>query len=566
VDQGAFLPGWEANPVPFSLRISIATRLLLWAGLASALFYIAVALGWYGLKVSRDSLRAVQDEQLTVIARTTEIEQLLDENRRLVLIAFQYDPEGKLSIAHDQTMAIYLEQIRANSGRIEGLRGIFAQRPLDGREQQLVELFDGHYQLWLEDLDAMLALLEIEDFGVRGMRAFLQVGAEEGRLAREALAQLRSYQQEKAEAGFVQAERRYRLTVGGYLALAITGLVLGSVTGILTLARLRRGFDAVSRHAQAIAAGDLTNEVPIHGRDEIADLMTEFARMQNNLRELIGGLRGQVELLGSSSSRLSALSDGASGMARQQSDAVISMSSAVEQLSVSIDEVGSHAEATRQITQQAAERSSESEALLQRMTVEMTDIAGAVQKTAEDMRDLELFSEQIGSVIRVINEVAEQTNLLSLNAAIEAARAGDMGSGFAVVAAEVRQLAERTSQSTLEIAETVKQIQSGTRAVASGLRQTVGRVEAGVELVRRADGSVGQIRAGTAEVIVAVNEITEVLKGQAAATREIAQRVEGVSVGAREMSVSAADSADAALELQRLASELEGMAQRFRSA
>lgn len=102
---------------------------MLWAGLASVLFYTAVALGWYGLKLSRDSLRAVQDEQLTVIACTTDIEQVLDENRRLVLIAFQYDPEGKLSIAHDRAMSLYLEQIRSNSARIEALRSIFSAAP-----------------------------------------------------------------------------------------------------------------------------------------------------------------------------------------------------------------------------------------------------------------------------------------------------------------------------------------------------------------------------------------------------------------------------------------------------
>ncbi|WP_285275889.1 methyl-accepting chemotaxis protein [Halopseudomonas bauzanensis] len=548
------------------LRMSIAARLLLWAGLASVLFYTAVALGWYGLQSSRDSLRAVQAEQLTVISRTTEIEHLLDNNRRLVLIAFQYDPDGKLSIAHDRAMSLYLEEIRANSARIEGLRAVFQQRPLDEQEQQLLARFEEHYQFWLEDLDAMLALLEIEDFRVNGMRAFLQVGAEEGRLARVALAELRTHQQQKAEIGFLLAERRYRVTVGIYLTLAIVGLVLGSITGVLTLARLRRGFGTVSEHARAIAAGDLTAEVRISGRDEIADLMSEFARMQGNLRQLIGGVREQVTLLGSSSVRLSGLSDGASRMAQQQSDAVISMSSAVEELSVSIDEVGNHAEATRQITEQAAARSSQSEALIQRMTAEMTDIAGAVQQTAEHMEDLERFSTQIGSVIKVINEVAEQTNLLSLNAAIEAARAGDMGRGFAVVATEVRQLAERTSQSTLEIAETVKQVQSGTRAVAAGLQQTVGRVQAGVELAREADGSVAQIRAGTGEVIIAVNEITEVLKGQSAATREIAVRVEGVSSGVQEMSGSAAESAAAAAELQRLAGELERMAQSFRTS
>lgn len=550
----------------FHFRMSIAARLLFWAGLASVLFYVAVALGWYGLKSSRDSLQSVQAEQLTVISQTTEIEYLLDENRRLVLIAFQYDPEGKLAIAHDQDISFYLGAIRSNSALIEKKRAAFSQRPLDAQEQQLVAEFSKHYQLWLEDLDDMLALLEIGDFRVNGMRAFLQVGAEEGSLARAALAKLRVHQREKAEAKFLLAEQRYQLTVGIYLTLAIVGLVLGSATGVLTLTRLRRGFGSVSALAQAIASGDLTSEVPMGGRDEIADLMGEFSRMQGNLRQLIGAVREQVMLLGSSSVRLSGLSDGASRMAQQQSDAVISMSSAVEQLSVSIGEVGSHAESTRQITELAAVHSHQSEVLIQRMTLEMTDIAGAVQLTAERMQGLESFSAQIGRVIQVINDVAEQTNLLSLNAAIEAARAGEMGRGFAVVAGEVRQLAERTSQSTLEIAETVKQVQSGTRAVAAGLQQTVGRVQAGVKLAREVDGSVAQIRAGTAEVIVAVNEITEVLKGQAATTREIAVRVEGVSSGAQEMSGSAAESASASTELERLAGELERMAQRFRTA
>lgn len=549
-----------------NFSMSISARLLLWAGLASVLFYLAVGLGWYGLQSSRDSLHAVQAEQLTVISRTTEIEQLLDDNRRLVLIAFQYDPEGKLSIAHDRAMSVYLDEIRGNSVKIEELRVVFSQRSLDVKEQELVAKFEEHYQLWLEDLDAMLALLEIEDFRVNGMRAFLQLGAEEGRLARIALGELRIHQQQKAEAEFLLAERRYRLTLGIYLTLAIVGLVLGSITGVLTLARLRSGFGTVSAHVRAIAGGDLSGDVRVTGRDEIAELMSGFSRMQVNLRQLIGGVREQVTLLGSSSERLSGLSDGASRMAQQQSDAVISMSSAVEQLSVSIDEVGGHAESTRKITEQAAARSSQSEGLIQRMTVEMTEIAAAVQLTAEHMQDLEGFSSQIGSVIQVINEVAEQTNLLSLNAAIEAARAGEMGRGFAVVATEVRQLAERTSRSTLEIAATVKQVQGSTRAVASGLQQAVERVQVGVELASQADSSLAQIRAGTAEVIVAVNEITEVLKGQSAATREIAVRVEGVSSGVQEISGSAAQSAAAAAELQCLAGELERMAQQFKTA
>lgn len=549
---------------PVALRMTIAARLLLWAGLASILFYSAVALGWYGLKLSRDSLYTAHEERLAAIRQTSEIERLLDYNRRLVLIAFQYDPDGKLSIAHGQALSVYLDEIRANTARIEALREQLKVRDLDETDHLLLARFDEHYGFWSEDLDAMLALLEIEDFGVNGMRVFLQVGAEEGRQASDVLVELRAYQEEKTEADFLLAERRYQLTVSVYIVLAVFGLVVGSAAGVMTLRRLRSGLKIVAGQAKAIASGDLTRQLDVSGNDEIADLMHDFARMRDNLRKLLVAVRDQVSLLGRSSSQMTSLSDGSSRLARHQAEAVSSMSAAVEELSVSIDEVRNHAEATRQTTERAEQASHDSEALIGQMSAEMRDIAGVVASTAEHMQALEKFSEQIGSVIQVINDVAEQTNLLSLNAAIEAARAGDMGRGFAVVAGEVRQLAERTSQSTLEIVETVKQIQHGTRAAAGGMRQSVERVERGVRLAEQASESVAAIRAGTVEVITAVNEIREILNGQSTATREIAQEVEGVASGVHQMSESAADSASAALELERLAVELEQMAQQFR--
>lgn len=549
---------------PVALRMTIAARLLLWAGLASILFYSAVALGWYGLKLSRDSLYTAHEERLAAIRQTSEIERLLDYNRRLVLIAFQYDPDGKLSIAHGQALSVYLDEIRANTARIEALREQLKVRDLDETDHLLLARFDEHYGFWSEDLDAMLALLEIEDFGVNGMRVFLQVGAEEGRQASDVLVELRAYQEEKTEADFLLAERRYQLTVSVYIVLAVFGLVVGSAAGVMTLRRLRSGLKIVAGQAKAIASGDLTRQLDVSGNDEIADLMHDFARMRDNLRKLLVAVRDQVSLLGRSSSQMTSLSDGSSRLARHQAEAVSSMSAAVEELSVSIDEVRNHAEATRQTTERAEQASHDSEALIGQMSAEMRDIAGVVASTAEHMQALEKFSEQIGSVIQVINDVAEQTNLLSLNAAIEAARAGDMGRGFAVVAGEVRQLAERTSQSTLEIVETVKQIQHGTRAAAGGMRQSVERVERGVRLAGQASESVAAIRAGTVEVITAVNEIREILNGQSTATREIAQEVEGVASGVHQMSESAADSASAALELERLAVELEQMAQQFR--
>ncbi|BDX20174.1 histidine kinase [Halopseudomonas aestusnigri] len=546
-----------------SRRVTLASRLWIWAGLALVLFGSAVALGWYGLKLARDSLHTAHYERLGAIRQATDIERLLERNRRLVITAFQYDPDGNLAVLHSRALSVLLDEIRANTSELEEHRAGFAERELDERDLQLLAAFDEHYELWSEDLDAMLSSLALNDFNIAGIRVFLQMGAEEGRLAAEELANLRQYQEEKTEADFHRAEQRYRYSVMAYLLLALIGVLAGGLVGGLLIRRLRLGLSSVAGHAQAIAEGDLSRPVIASGNDEITDLIHEFARMRDNLGRLLGGLRDQVSMLGRSSSGMSGLSDSSSTLARQQAEAVSSMSAAVEQLSVSIDEVRGHAESTRDITEQAEHSSRSSEQLINQMATEMREIASVVSSTAEHMQALERFSGQIGSVIQVINEVAEQTNLLSLNAAIEAARAGDMGRGFAVVAGEVRQLAERTSQSTLEIAETVKQIQHGTRTASAGMQQTVVRVESGVKLASEATEAMATIRQGTGEVIQAVNQISHILNGQSTATREIAREVEGVSVGVRHMSGTAAESAAAAVELERLAGELELMAGRF---
>jgi methyl-accepting chemotaxis protein len=155
------------------------------------------------------------------------------------------------------------------------------------------------------------------------------------------------------------------------------------------------------------------------------------------------------------------------------------------------------------------------------------------------------------------------SNLLALNAAIEAARAGEQGRVFAVVADEVRMLARRTTSSISEIGSTVSRIQEGTREVVSGMEATIVRVQAGAGLAERAGSLVGMIRSGTEEAIGAVDGIGSVLHGQAVATREIAQRIEGVSSATGELSANAERSARAAADLERLAVQLNQLSARF---
>lgn len=546
------------------LRLTIAKRLLFWAFFASVLFYGAVLLGWYGLQSSRDSLREIYDEHQAAMMLTVEIDQLLSQSRLFVLLAFHFDPDGRLYLAHTRSLNTYLDDIRDNSKSINELYSRLQQTPMNAAEAELMQEFDEHYGVWLEDLEAMLELLTLGDFGERGMALFLQVGAPAGEAASDVLAQLLASQRGKTAAIIVAAERSYDRTVAMYIGLALFGLIAGSLTGVTTLRRLRRGFAQVTESARAIADGDLSVSLPAGGDDEVGQLLDEQRRMQRGLQELVGQIHKQVALLSRSAEALTVDARNSSDLAGQQSCALTSISAAVEELSASISEVGGYGDATRGIVQLAANRSQESESSIALMVAEMHAMSAAVGKAAEQMQELEVFSSQIDSVISVINEVAEQTNLLSLNAAIEAARAGELGRGFAVVAGEVRGLAERTSRSTIEITRTVQQIQRATRIAVADMKHTVARGDACVSSAHKASEAIQAIREGTDDIISAVNEISTVLNNQAATTREIAVEVESVNSGVSDMSGSAVLSSESAERLTAMAVDLEAQAQRFR--
>ncbi|TDF85952.1 methyl-accepting chemotaxis protein [Pseudomonas sp. H9] len=543
--------------------ITIAQRLWFWALLASLLFFVAVALGWHGLYQARSSLKQVHDERLNALQTFAEVRQRLDDNRRLVLLAFQYDPKGTLVLAHERPVAVQLDAIDANSRAIAGLWKTYLAGPLSERETALAKAFSSSYEEWLVELDSVAASLRLDDFRSDGMLSFLQVGMPLGEQASQALDQLQSYQRERTAQDYQAAEKRYRIALGAYLALAVLGVLAGSATALSTLRRLRLAFGVASEALRTIADGDLSRRVPELGRDEFGLMLRDVAQMRDNLHRLIAEMREQVERLGIEARQMAGAAAGASQASERQAEALASMSAAVQQLSLSIDAVESHADDSRHLTEESAGRSGESAGFIREMAEEMQRISQVVTETASQLRELEACSGDINGVLGVIKEVAEQTNLLALNAAIEAARAGEQGRGFAVVADEVRLLAQRTGRSINEIGGTVGRIQDGMRDVAVSMELAVRRVGDGVNLAGKAGGSVAQIRLGTEQVIRAVDDIGKVLKSQVAATREIAQQVKGVSAGTGELAANAGRSAAAAADLDRLAVSLERLSARF---
>ena len=296
------------------------------------------------------------------------------------------------------------------------------------------------------------------------------------------------------------------------IILVLSGLaVLAAIASVVTmLAYVRRelgGEPSYARHvARAVATGDLTQPIAI-GSDDQHSLLAALAAMQAQLRELVGTLVEHARQVEQTAGEMADSTGRVAAGGQQQlavADAMVNNARAVAE---SLREVMSAVDQADRIVRESNAVSTSGVALAGKAATETQTMAAAVQATASDIRDLGMQSTQISSILAVISDIAGQTNLLALNAAIEAARAGEQGRGFAVVADEVRKLAERTAQSTAEISAMVQGIQVGTTRAVDGMENGLQQVEHSVALSNQARDAFAQMNISSGEVQVVVGQI-----------------------------------------------------------
>ena len=360
-----------------------------------------------------------------------------------------------------------------------------------------------------------------------------------------------------------QAKTRMQYWVTGLVLFSIAFLVVALLTVYRRIIAALGGEPAVaSEVVKQVAAGDLSVEIPVANTDSTS-LLAAMKVMQSNLQKLIGEIQTNADMVASAAKKMTIAAEDVAWSSNQQSASSLEIAAAMEQSTVSINLMSDSANRAQTISGDSELLMNETSGVVSEAVNRIAKIATVVEQASQTVRTVGQESENVSKIVLVIKEVADQTNLLALNAAIEAARAGEQGRGFAVVADEVRKLAERTTQSTQEITTMISSMQSSARDAVTCIEDAVANVNEGVILTKRVGESVSRLGASSHEVKGVIIDVSSALREQNAASNEIARNVEQIAQTGERNSGAVGAVAKAATELQQLANSLTDSARHF---
>lgn len=538
-------------------HLKISTRLRLMA-VMPLVFLLAVSIfAWSGLRSGAESLKTVQADTVTGELLSKIV---IDMFRiRLVLSDAQ--------LVEEQERARLLKTADERATEIMRNWNSYIDHPMAAEEKELADKAG-------KDLDRMLdgavqpATVALRR-GDREAAAEILLNPENRQVmvkVREHLAALQGFQNKSGEALYSAAVQRAFIlnwaSVGVFFAAA---LILG-IFSWLTIGAIRRPVEGMrSALVAAQLSNDLTQRVKITGKDEVSEMARAFNSLMDSLQATLNQVRADAQEVSSAATQMASASSHITESSRVQSESAASTAAAVEEVTVSINQVADNTRETRNVSEQAAELSIQGEKSARAAAEQMLGTAESVGLSMQLIERLSQRSNEISGIVKVIRDIAEQTNLLALNAAIEAARAGEQGRGFAVVADEVRKLAERTSTSTSEISGMIDAIQGEVARAVENLKSNNEQVAQGKSLAEEVAATLARINEGARVTMERINDISSAASEQGTASNDIARNVEKIAQMTEETSAAISQASTTAHQLEALASKLHAEVSQFKT-
>jgi methyl-accepting chemotaxis protein len=365
---------------------------------------------------------------------------------------------------------------------------------------------------------------------------------------------------ETSDKNTVHASMSGRIMIG----VAVLGSILAFVLGWLISRSITVPVAGIVKQVKLVADGDLRVNIDYRSGDEIGEMSESFSRMADSLRKMISQVSYTSSQVAAAANQLHATAEQIATGSEEVVAQASTVATAGEEMSATSGDIAQNCLGAAEGAQRAAKSAQSGAEVVNKTVTVMGQIAEKVMESAKTVESLGERSDQIGAIIGTIEDIADQTNLLALNAAIEAARAGEQGRGFAVVADEVRALAERTTRATREIGEMIKAIQSETKGAVDAMEQGVRQVEHGTEEAAKSGDALQDILQQVNAVAMQVSQIATAAEEQTATTGEIASNMQMITEVVQQTSQGAQESATAAAQLSGNAEELRRLVQQFK--
>ena len=536
--------------------MSIGKRLILLLVLALAALLIVGFVGVSAFKKMDSQVKNMTDNTLPSVEAINDV-SLAYRDMRALLLSHIMEQDADLKAAFSSKVNESLDRAKK---AVTGYQGLVSDDTDKANYNGLKVAFDMYLEGYQEALKASTA--SKTDEATAALYGKVIPAEQAMQLAIEKAAQYNLKLQENAAQ---EVDSVYHRAVTIFVVVIVAGVLVLGIFGFLIYRAITLPLATMEKTVERIGRElDFTQRVPVNSKDEVGLTVHAFNRLLDTLQEsfkeiagAVGGVTGQANDMADAARQMSTSSSAAS-------ESAASMAATVEQVTVSINHVADRANEANDVSRRSGQIAGEGESVIGDTVAEINGISERVHDASEQINQLARESANIGAVVSVIKEVADQTNLLALNAAIEAARAGEQGRGFAVVADEVRKLAERTSQSTQEIGTLIATIQRGADAAVASMREVVDRVADGVNKAGQAGEAIQQIRQGAGQVGDMVDDISHAIREQSAASLNIAQQVERIAQMSEETSGAASHTADAASQLQELANQMQLTVARYR--
>lgn len=537
--------------------VTISARILLMIAVSVGALLIVGVVGLYVARTGTQSIEEINDGALARI-------QTLGASRQ----AFMDARVGMFALflnSNDEEMVALEKQIGDKGAEIAKLFESYAGLVVNAEDQVFLAADQKNVKAYFDYFDAEILprLRRYENEYARELMVtkLAPLGSDTLKSLNDHMAFNTRLAEATKEQALNSAAQGRSVSLGAMLA----GVLVVGMLGNLLLRAIKTSLSEIqSMIARVENDLDFTVRVKNSKDDEIGQMTMALNRLFDKLQGNLKAIASGAVAVADAADQMTTISGQVATASNQQSEAASTMAATVQQMTVSINHVADRAQEASSISSESGRLATSGEEVIGRTAGDIQDIALTVNEAAERIHGLERHSQQIANVVAVIKEVADQTNLLALNAAIEAARAGEQGRGFAVVADEVRKLAERTSSSTKEIAGTIDAMRAAAGDAVTGMQGVVAKVSVGVGHAQEANDSIKQIRGGSQEAVVRVEEIAVAIRQQGAATDNIAKQIERIAAMSEENHTAAANGAQAAESLDGLSTEMRRIISAYR--